>query len=91
MTVVSVYYDDPPPYYQVKHADGSERSTIRTRLETLEEHATAEAEAALRAAEERADAAAAELLADEARRASGKQQKKGSKSRGRAKKGAVRH
>ena len=60
--VVKVYYDDPPPYYQVKFADGSERSTIRSRLDSAEEHLADIKDAELQQAEARAEAAAAELL-----------------------------
>ena len=63
--VVKVYYDDPPPYYQVKFADGSERSTIRSRLDSAEEHSADIKDAELQQAEARAEAAAAELLAME--------------------------
>ena len=64
--VVKVHYEDPPPYYTVRTAAGLERSTIRTRLETVEERAAAAAAAELQAAEARAAAFAAELLAEEA-------------------------
>ena len=64
--VVKVHYEDPPPYYTVRTAAGLERSTIRTRLETVEERAAVAAAAELQAAEARADAFAAELLAEEA-------------------------
>mmetsp|Transcript_23482 Transcript_23482/g.47750 ORF Transcript_23482/g.47750 Transcript_23482/m.47750 type:complete len:187 (+) Transcript_23482:46-606(+) len=64
--VVKVHYDDPPPYYTVRTAAGSERSTIRTRLETVDERAAITAAAELRAAEARAAACAAALLAEEA-------------------------
>ena len=60
--VVKVYYDDPPPYYQVKFADGSERSTIRSRLDSAEEQPADIKDAELQQAEARAEAAAAELL-----------------------------
>ena len=60
--VVKVYYDDPPPYYQVKFADGSERSTIRSRLDSAEERLADIKDAELQQAEARAEAAAAELL-----------------------------
>ena len=65
VTILKVYYDDLPPYYAVAFPDGSERATVRARLDTFDER---EAEAALeetRAAEARADAAAAALLAEE--------------------------
>jgi len=64
--VVKVHYEDPPPYYTVRTAAGLERSTIRTRLETVEERAAAAAAAELEAAEARAAAFADELLAEEA-------------------------
>lgn len=65
--VLKVYYDDLPPYYAVRMADGTERSTVRARLETADERAAAAAEEAKREAELKAEAAAAELLAEEAR------------------------
>ena len=44
--VVEIHYDDVPPYYTVKMpTDGSERATVRSRLETLEECETAAANA----------------------------------------------
>lgn len=64
--VVKVHYEDPPPYYTVRTAAGLERSTIRTRLETVEERAAVAAAVELQAAEARAAAFAAELLAEEA-------------------------
>jgi hypothetical protein len=64
--IVKVHYEDPPPYYTVRTAAGLERSTIRTRLETVEERAAEVAHAELEAAEARAAAFAAELLAEEA-------------------------
>ena len=63
--IVKVYFDDMPPYYQVRFADGSERATVRARLDTLEEHAAAVAAAERLEAENRAEAAAAALLAEE--------------------------
>ena len=64
--VVKVHHDDPPPYYTVRTAAGLERSTIRTRLETVHERAATTAAAELQAAEARASACAAALLAEEA-------------------------
>lgn len=55
---------DAPP--QVRFADGTERATVRARLDTLEEHEAAKAAAERAAAEARAEAAAAELLREEA-------------------------
>ena len=72
VVVAKVYYDDLPPYYAVRTANGTERSTVRMRLETEDERAAAVAANELRAAEERAEAAAAELLAEEATAASRK-------------------
>jgi len=54
------------PLSQVRFADGTERATVRARLDTLEEHHAAKAEAERAAAEARAEAAAAELLREEA-------------------------
>ena len=68
-SAVKVYYDDMPPYYAVRLDDGSERSTVRARLETRAERAAAEAAEQHAAAEARAAAAAAELLAEEERAA----------------------
>ena len=67
--VVKVYYDDLPPYYTIRLGDGSERSTIRARLQTIEERAAADADAKRQAQDARAAAAAAELLAEEEREA----------------------
>lgn len=39
-----VYYDDLPPYYTIRMPDGTERATVRARLETLEERKAADAE-----------------------------------------------
>ena len=64
--VVKVHHDDPPPYYTVRTAAGLERSTIRTRLETVGERAASAAAGELCAAEARAAACAAALLAEEA-------------------------
>ena len=67
VVVVQVYFDDLPPYYSVRPAGGgSERSTVRMRLETDEERAAAAAAKVLKAAEARAEAAAEELLREEA-------------------------
>ena len=63
--VVRVYYDDLPPYYSVRMADGSERATVRQRLDSLDERRALTADAERRQAEERAAAAAAALLAEE--------------------------
>ena len=63
--VVRVYYDDLPPYYSVRMADGSERATVRQRLDSLEERRAIVADIERQNAERRADAAAAELLAEE--------------------------
>ena len=65
VVVIKVYYDDPPPYYSVRFADGTERNTIRARLDTLEERAAEEAAQREVEAESRAAAAAAALLAEE--------------------------
>ena len=64
--VVKVYYDDHPPYYSVQMADGSERATVRARLETEEEHAVEVAATERAKAEKAAEKAAAALLAEEA-------------------------
>lgn len=73
VVVAAKYYDDLPPYYAVRFADGSERSTVRMRLGTLAERAEqqraarlGEERAAQKVAEQRADAAAESLLAEEA-------------------------
>ena len=65
--VAKVYYDDPPPYYAVTMSDGSERATVRARLDTQQEREAETAAAQRRDAEARAEAAAAELLAEEAK------------------------
>ena len=65
-TVVKVFYDDMPPYYAVTFEDGSERATVRARLETAAEREAEKAAAERAEAEKRAAAAAAELLAEEA-------------------------
>ena len=57
--MAKVYYDDLPPYYSVTMSDGSERATIRARLETQEEREAEQAAASRREAEEKAEAAAA--------------------------------
>ena len=64
--IVKVYFDDVPPYYQVRFDDGSERATVRARLDTLEERETERAAAERAEAEARAEAVAAELLREEA-------------------------
>ena len=79
VTIAKVYYDDPPPYYSVRFADGTERNTVRARLDTLEERAAELKAAELKAAEERAEAAAAALLAEEEQ----KQKQKGRKPKSR--------
>ena len=63
--VCKVYYDDLPPYYSVTMADGSERATVRARLDTEEEHKAIVAEEERILAEEKSEAAAAALLAEE--------------------------
>ena len=67
VTIAKVYWDDLPPYYSVTMADGSERATVRARLDTQEEREEALAADARRVAEEKAEAAAAALLAEEAK------------------------
>ena len=59
VTVVKVYFDDPPPYYTIRMPDGTERATVRARLESKEERREAE-EAAQREYEE-AEKAKAEV------------------------------
>ena len=63
---MKVYYDDHPPYYSVQMLDGSERATVRARLETEEEHAAEVAATERAKAETAAETAAAALLAEEA-------------------------
>ena len=63
-----MYFDDLPPYYQVRFPDGTERATIRARLDTLEEHQAEREAEDRREAEKRAEAAAASLLAEEERK-----------------------
>eukprot|EP00325_Prymnesiales_sp_UTEX-LB-985_P020163 CAMPEP_0174752552 /NCGR_PEP_ID=MMETSP1094-20130205/102305_1 /TAXON_ID=156173 /ORGANISM="Chrysochromulina brevifilum, Strain UTEX LB 985" /LENGTH=145 /DNA_ID=CAMNT_0015958207 /DNA_START=67 /DNA_END=504 /DNA_ORIENTATION=+ len=65
VTVIKVYYDDLPPYYDIRLDDGSERATIRSKLDSQEEHEAEVAEAEHKAAEARAEACAAALLAEE--------------------------
>ena len=43
VTVIKVYYDDPPtPYYTIRMPNGTERATVRARLESNEERQAAE-------------------------------------------------
>jgi LPXTG-motif cell wall-anchored protein len=63
--VQKVYFDDLPPYYAVRMADGSERATIRQRLDDEAERAATLSNAERELAEQRADIVAAELLAEE--------------------------
>ena len=70
-----MYHDDLPPYYSVSMPDGSERATVRARLDTEEEHEAEAAAAERRAAEEKAEAAAAALLAEEERQPRRKEDK----------------
>ena len=67
VTIAKVYFDDLPPYYSVTMADGSERATVRARLDTQAEREESLAADARRVAEEKAEAAAAALLAEEAK------------------------
>ena len=66
--VTQVYHDDPEsPYYVVRSLDdGSERNSVRARLQTLEERAAAVAVADAQDAADRADANAGALVAEEA-------------------------
>mmetsp|Transcript_11394 Transcript_11394/g.19146 ORF Transcript_11394/g.19146 Transcript_11394/m.19146 type:complete len:206 (-) Transcript_11394:402-1019(-) len=56
-TIIEVHHDDSPPYYTVRLADGTVVDTVRSRIESLAE---------------RADAFAAELLAEEEHARKGK-------------------
>ncbi len=42
-----VHFDDDPPYYTIELPDGKEKGTVRSRLDSFEEHANAIAEALL--------------------------------------------
>lgn len=84
--VCKIYYDSLPPYYQVTMPDGSERATVRARLDTEEEHNALQAEAKRAEAEERAEAAAAALLAEEEKAPRRKPTSEGKGSSGKKKK-----
>ena len=81
--IIKVYHDDLPPYYSVVMADGSERATVRARLDTEPERAAIVAVTERAEAEKRAEAAAAALLAEEAKP---RKPTSGSDSKGGAKK-----
>lgn len=84
--VVKVYYDDLPPYYSVRMPDGAERATVRSRLDTQEERQAELAAIERREAEQRAEAAAAALLAEEAKAERRKPTSEGKGSSGKSKK-----
>lgn len=77
VSVVKVHYDDLPPYYTIRFADGAEKGTVRSKLETAEERQAAEKRVAEQRAQAVADAMAAELIAEEANATRRKQGKRG--------------